>query len=265
MLAKELIAEITDQESNRPGEKIALCSSEAFTTLCGPNGAAHLTAFLMAFEPSFPVQALLIIREFTDLVESMYLQSVRFGNEKGPFQHYVKSRKRWVENLFQGIKILENNLGESLLLEYQNDNFDILEYCDHLLPLPPGLLRQASALVSPTAKPSLKTQAVLTYKTQIEAAVGFPFERHKLVSAMARGSFFDNDVRRYTLYSPEFRRQTYDSFMQIARAQNAAGYVDAFSHYRCRDLPHYDLEFGLLDQADLEKIVENRPKLMLGS
>ena len=258
-LVAELKREIGSRRETRAGPLIAFCTSEEFTNLCGINRARHLAGFLAGFGHDIEVQALLVIREFSDFLESMYLQSARAGHMRGSFEQYINSRIRWARDLFQGIAILQRTLGPTLRIEFQDGDFDILDYCDGLLDLPGGALRTASAGVPSTAKRKQKEQVALTFLDQVVGVVGFPIDRRKLARVFNRApAFFDNDTRHYTLYRPEQRLETYQRFQQIMRDVPFPPYVEAFARYRTRDLPQYRLDFGLLGPGDLAILADWR-------
>jgi len=260
-MAENLIAEITAAASVRPCRTIAICSSEAFTGVCNIADVATLSDFLASFHDRFDTHAFIVVREFSDFLESMYLQSCRARNFRQPFKQYLASRAMWGEKFFLGILQLREWQSDRLSIEFQGGEFNILDHCGTLFELPMGLLRQLSAGVPSNTKLSLKAQIACSCHGRLEAEVGFDIDRRKLYDLLSDGMFFDGDVRQYTLYGPGERKQVHDQYLAIARSTGFSAYATAFRDYRTRDLPVHDLSFNTLKPADLRKISEHARQL----
>lgn len=81
-IAEGLAADIADARAAHPAvPSVAACSSEGFTNLCG-HSAPRLAAFFDAFPDSIAVEGFIVLRELSDFLESMFLQSTRFGHQR---------------------------------------------------------------------------------------------------------------------------------------------------------------------------------------
>ena len=237
-------------------------SSEGFTNLCGVKRADHLADFIDAFE-GVSVEVLVVIRELSDFLESMYLQSARFGHMKGTFADYLTSRRRWVRDYFRGLLILRARLGERLDIVFQAPGFDILTHANALLRLEEGTLTRASRTVRSTAKRELKEQVALSFLAETEAAAGFKISRDKLMRVFDdRPDVFSGRVERYTLYGPEARQATYDDLIAAAAETGFTAYLDAFGGgLKRRDVPVFPFTFDQLGAADIAAIAALRPQI----
>ena len=237
-------------------------SSEGFTNLCGVKRADHLADFIDAFE-GVSVEVLVVIRELSDFLESMYLQSARFGHMKGTFADYLTSRRRWVRDYFRGLLVLRARLGERLDIVFQAPGFDILTHANALLRLEEGTLTRASRTVRSTAKRELKEQVALSFLAETEAAAGFKISRDKLMRVFDdRPDVFSGRVERYTLYGPEARQATYDDLIAAAAETGFTAYLDAFGGgLKRRDVPVFPFTFDQLGAADIAAIAALRPQI----
>ncbi|WP_075222839.1 hypothetical protein [Acuticoccus yangtzensis] len=237
-------------------------SSEGFTNLCGVKRADHLADFIDAFE-GVSVEVLVVIRELSDFLESMYLQSARFGHMKGTFADYLTSRRRWVRDYFRGLLVLRARLGERLDIVFQAPGFDILTHANALLRLEEGTLTRASRTVRSTAKRELKEQVALSFLAETEAAAGFKISRDKLMRVFDdRPDVFAGRVERYTLYGPEARQATYDDLIAAAAETGFTAYLDAFGGgLKRRDVPVFPFTFDQLGAADIAAIAALRPQI----
>jgi hypothetical protein len=263
-LADELMAEIHASRAGGMADSgkrcVAFVTSEQFTSMCGADGADHLADFIALFGDKMDAQAVIVIRELSEFLESMYLQSARAGNLKWTFDDYVSSRQRWASRFFRGIAKLKGRLGDKLRIEFQHRGFDVLRVASTLLEIPEEVLQRASRTLPSTAKRELKEQVALSFLAKSEQAVGFPIDRSRLVRLFdATPDLFENRIKQYTLYTPETRREAVTRFLQIADEARFPEYRAAFEGaLRGREIPTHALDFSCLDGSDFARLSAHR-------
>ena len=262
-LVQALTEEIDAVVRTGAGRVTAVCSSESFSGLCGIKFAALLSDFLDGCASRLPTRSVLVIRECADFLESMFLQSARFGHMNLSFEDYVTSRRDWARDLFLGLQVLQEAQGDRLQIEFQNAGFNILDCFTPILDLPAAVLHDAAANVPSTAKISLKAQVARSYLDQVEALIGGPVDQKKLAKLVSRSDFFDGDVQRWSLYNAETWQQTHDMYKDVARSTGFTAYCSAFSDYRAKDQPFFAFGFDLLKPRDLQKIADYRAEIAL--
>jgi len=254
-LGAALVAEIAERRAEAPNARVAFCSSEGFTNLCGSSVADRLVAFFDAMDAARgagarPAEAVLVVRELSTFLQSMYLQSARFGHTGMAFPDYLRSRRKWVRELFAGLVFLQDRLGPRVVLEFQKPGFDVLAYFARHLGLAPDPLAEIAAEVPSTATRTLKEQIALTHLPHLEAALGLPIDRQRLVALFEGGFAFADDLRGFTLYAPDAQGALADEIAADAVAAGFDGYARAFAGFRPKAAPEGALAFERLSAAD---------------
>lgn len=259
--ADALRAAIAEEAARAPAARVAFCSSEAFTNLCGISVADRFARFAERLGAGGPVQSVIVIREFADFMESMYLQSARFGNMKLSFDAYVGSRKRWAGALFEGLLELRRRLGPAFEITFQDPGFNVIEHFADRLDLPRATLAGVAEGVASTAKRSLKQQVAMTFLPELEADLGIPVLRRHLVGLFESGFAFADDAARFTLYAPGAHDAQRALFCQIAEDHGFDAYADRFRDRRARPAPTREIAYKVLtgaDRAALRQALERR-------
>lgn len=79
--------------------RVVVISSEGFSNVV----PAKLIQFVDGLAPLGPVKLVIAVRELASFLESMYLQSTRFGTFKGTFPTYIATRRKWIGNFIAGL------------------------------------------------------------------------------------------------------------------------------------------------------------------
>ncbi|MGQ0565909.1 MAG: hypothetical protein ACT4OK_12675 [Gemmobacter sp.] len=263
-LAADLVADLAADPAVGPGIRVALYSSEGFANLCGVKPAPMLGDFLQAVGAAVPVRAVLIVREVTGFLESMYLQSARFGHMAQDFEAYVAPRERWWADFLAGIALLRDRLGDAFEVRLAEPGYDVLTDFADRLALPLDDLRGFAAGVPPTSKLSWKAQVVLANLPAVEAAVGFPMRRQALVKAFQTGLQFRDDITRYSLYPPGARAALAARLAAMATEGGLPDYARVFAAAAdpaTDRAPHATFAMGALTPRDIARLTRARRRL----
>jgi hypothetical protein len=261
-IAEGLAADIADaRAAHSAAPSVAACSSEAFTNLCGHTSAPRLAAFFDAFPDSIAVEGFIVLRELSDFLESMFLQSTRFGHQRPGFAAYVASRQKWAVALFQGLAFLQERLGDRMSIDAPGRGFDVIPHFAQKVGLPAGPLQRCADRVPSTARPSLKEQVAMTHLDQVEAALGFAIRRQNLVKLYGSGFRFDEDCAQFTLYDDAALAALEDLMGTVSKTPGYALYAAALGTPRARTKPVHSLEFSHLSDADLAALGQHSDAL----
>lgn len=261
--AAPLLAEVAAHPDGPP--RLAVCSSEQFSNLFNPVRISRLTGFVTALgRPR--VRTVVVLREYTSFIESMYLQRARFQDNRGSFDDFLNHVLSGVPNLLQALTVLRSDLGEGFEMVPAKPGFDVLPLFDGLLGLAPGTLTPAFAEPDATAKPSLKLQAVLSNLPWLKENLGFAICRKRLQRQVRDGHVvFADDVAGYTLYPPGRRQAVAQALVPLMRAQGFDGFAD-LSEPVAADagpghLPRFSIEPEVLTPGDLALLAAMRSKI----
>lgn len=222
--AARLLAEVSDQPGGPP--RLAVCSSEQFSNLFNAPRLPRLTGFVAALgRPR--VRTVVVLREYTSFMESMYLQRARFQDNRGSFEGFLQQVSSGLPNLLLALTSLRGELGDGLELVLAQPGFDVLPVFDRLLGLPTGTLGPGFADPEATSKPSQKLQAVLSNLSWLQERLGFPISRKRILRQVRAGRLgFANDVTAYTIYPPGRRRAAAQALIPVMRAHGFDGFAD---------------------------------------
>lgn len=259
--ADGLLTEIHGHARVRDGNAVALVSSEDFTNSCVAGRVWRLAEFSEALGSSTELQCVIVVRELSDFFESMYLQSSRTGHVSSDFEDYLLSRVKWAEQLLRGLVELRGRLGARLTIHYREPDFDVLGYFAGLLSCSAAGLRDVTASLRSTAKPSLKNQAALTFLPDVEERLGFAIDRRRLGRLLARTEVFAEDTSHFTLFDESTRSATWERCRAIARDAGLVGYAQAFDLYRPNSAKTVALTPDLLMEADLLALRQHRESI----
>ena len=237
-----------------PAPRLAFYSSEAFANLCGESPAPAFGDFLQAVGTTHSMNAVMVIREMTSFLESMYLQSARFGNMELDFPAYLMSRQSWWVSLLSGLSILSVRFGSAFEIRLAEPGYDVLAHFAQRLSLPFDQVKAVAAGVPSTTKLSWKAQIVLAYLDRFEARLGYPIPRAAVLRALGNGLTFDDDLNRYTILRPKVRLANRRRFARLARDGGLTGYATLFGDADLPDLPFVPIRPGVLTETDLGRL-----------
>ena len=234
-----------------------IITSESFSGLCGISQVSKYAEFISLLSKYFSIESYIFVREMASFLESMYLQTTRFGNSVLEFNDYLPSRFKWFGNLAAGLNSMADNCSIDINIEYVDGKFEILEYFERLIGLKTGVLGNVSHLVPTTAKMSLKAQVMLFHLPHIELMLGKKIDRRKMVNYLQTVGRFENDVEKFTLYEGASRQLIYKKFILLATDSKLYGYVRSFSDLddSSNALPYHSLDLSILQRSELEEIV----------
>ena len=231
-LAGDLLADLEASPVPRQRRRISFYSSEGFANHCGLRPAPQLVEFLECVGQAMPVRAVLVLREMTSFLESMYLQSARYGHVTQDFDAYLAPRERWWADLLAGLTLMRDRMGEAFEIRLAEPGYDVLTDFAERLSLPIDRLLHFASRVAATNKLSWKAQIVLANLEKVEDLVGFPIDRLALVKAFQRGLAFRDDLASYTLYPVGTREDLAARLSQAAVDAGLTAYAQVFGPVR---------------------------------
>jgi hypothetical protein len=252
---RELLAEVQRAHLAR-NRRVALISSEAFSNVIGINIAPGLLRFLEPLRNAWSLGPVLVVRELSEFLESMFLQSARFGHLDMTFAQYVASRRRWISDLMAGVALIRASFGDQMTIVHQRPGFEVLGCFEGLLQLRTGELLEHRAAAPVTRKETLKTQIVLSRQAEVEALIGRRLSDKTIRSLSARGRLFQNDVEDYTLYAPGEAERVWKEAMEAARLAGLSEYVEAFQDWKPADKASVSMRLDILEAEDLDRLRE---------
>lgn len=262
-LADDLLADLDADPAAGHGLRVAVYSSEGFTNLCGGRAVLRLAAFLERVGSRMPVRAVLVLREMTSFLESMYLQSARYGHVTQGFEAYLAPRERWWADILGGIAVLRDRFGPAFDLRLAEPGYDVLTDFADRLALPPSRLLDYAAMVPPTNKLTWKAQIVLAHLAEVEQRVGFPIRRLSLVQAFQAGMAFRDDLVRYTLFAPGTRATLAARLAAMAVDGGLPEYARVFATVGpdIVEPPHAPIDLAALSARDIERLGRARRRI----
>lgn len=253
-ITERLVADVKLANASRSADlrpAVTFCSSEAFSNLCGISVASKLCSFFDGFPQPFAVEGIIILRELSGFLESMYLQSARFGNFRYSFSQYLVSRQRWAVAFYDGLYFMNKHMGSRLTIEVPGSHFDVIPYFAHRLRLSPAILYSAASNIPSTAKPTLKKQIALTYADHLEADIGFPVSRTRLLQLFRSGFRFEDDTKQFTLYDNSARLALNELLRAVAQSAGYKRHADALAPPPVRSMPVHVMGYETLSCEDL--------------
>lgn len=261
--AARLLTEVSEQPDGPP--RLAVCSSEQFSNLFNAPRLPRLTGFVTALgRPR--VRMVVVLREYTSFIESMYLQRARFQDNRGKFEGFLRQVSSSVPNLLVALTTLRNELGAGFETVLAQPGFDVLPLFDGLLGLAPGTLVPGFADPEATSKPPQKVQAVLSNLAWLHEQLGFSINRMRLLRQVRAGRLkFAGDVTAYTIYPPGRRRAAAQALVPVMRAHGFDGFADLSEPHAADEgpgrLPYCTIEPEVFTPADLALLASLKDRI----
>ncbi len=248
--------------------RLALVSSESLFNLAGAASAPRLAALLEVLDggegggaggSGGGAQAIIVLREITGFLESMYLQSSRFRPGFGDFETYLAPRVAWLAGLLEGLAWLRDRSGRRIAMLPAGPGYDVLDLFEQRLALPAGALAAAAAGLRSTARPGLKGQAALANLPWVEEQLGFALAPRRLLRLLEGGGVFAGDLGRYTLWRPGRRARVGRRMQALMRKRGFAAWADLTEALAPDDRPFRTTGPEALEPADIARLRELRP------
>jgi len=232
-----------------------LISSEMFTNLIGPNRVTTIINLWRSSMQVIPAKLVIVVRRWDRLMESTYLQKIRFGSFGGSIDKFLSSRGRFMESFFTGLGVLKRELGESLAIAPYVENFDVLALFENLARLPAGGLTGMKDRLPRTARYTSKSQALLLHLKKIGAEVSLDLDRRRVLRAISRGLLvFPEDQTAYTIITDKQARALQTRALSAAGMAGITEYTDAFGNIENVGVPFVTLNPALFSSLDLDLI-----------
>lgn len=177
-----------------------LISSESFTNSIAGKTFDLFYDFLTLLSKEVNIKIIVVLREYSSFVESMYLHSIKVGNVNSDFSRYLKDRLTWCDKYFSRLAHLRDSKEIELKI-FPYDGGSVIDKFSKFLRI--DFESDGSSRVN--QKLTAKGQLLL-YKME-NYFPGFDTQRRRLVLALEQGLItFDNDYKNYTLFREnEFR------------------------------------------------------------
>ena len=225
-------------------------SSESFSTQL-----KKIPGLWRACGKRLPTQLIIVVRRMDRFMESMYLQSTRFGHYNDGIDMFIRTREKWRRQFLENLGWLKAQCGDSLHIVPLVDNFDVLTYFEVLLDLKQGDLTAERSRLPSTAKYSAKSQSLLLDLDRIRDEMGVQLDRAAIIKAIPRGRIqFANDIMRYSVLSCDNARAIQAEALATAQKAGVLEYVEAFGDIKEIAEPYVELGRALLNDQDLRVI-----------
>ena len=122
----DLAAEVAAARAEGPEVRVALVSSEGMINVCGVDTALDFAEFLSNPGAGLQGSAVIVLREMTSFLESMYFQTTRFRAVDWSFDEYLGSRPKWMTNFLAGLTIIKTRMGEAFEIVVAAKGYDVL-------------------------------------------------------------------------------------------------------------------------------------------
>lgn len=247
----EVLAEFDRLFADPAVQRIVL-SSEAFANALTTEAAfERLVDLLMGLRTRANVKLVVVLREYSDFLESMYLHSVKTGDVRIGFDAYVAQRVSWFAVLARNLRTLRQfeAFFEVEVLTYDSES--VVRKFERSLEVD---LREEPNPSRTGKRLSLKSQAIL-YRWD-----SFP-QLHAYgracVAKLLTGAFvFTDDAEDYSLFTPAMRRLTAALAVEQARAAELSEYLAFEKALACAgERSCFDLDQVTIDANDLDRLV----------
>ena len=263
----DLAAEVAAARAEGPEVRLALVSSEGMVNVCGVDTAPDFAEFLANPGAGLQGSAIIVLREMTSFLESMYFQTTRFRAVDWNFDEFLGSRPKWMTNFLAGLTIIKSRMGEAFEIVVAAKGYDVLRTFEARLLLPDRFLDETSRTVAPTERPSLKGQIALVHQPWLEAEVGFKIRRRVFSRLLSDQAVFEQDVANFTIYAPGQRAQLAATGIAIMEEAGFHDYAALTRALPPETLPHHVIDRASLTPADIAAVaalrdtIEERPKI----
>ncbi|MGQ0565911.1 MAG: hypothetical protein ACT4OK_12685 [Gemmobacter sp.] len=250
-----------------PAPRMALVSSEGMVNLCGVELAPAFAEFMAVPGPGMQGSAIIVLREMTSFLESMYFQTTRFRAVDWTFDEFLGSRPKWMRNFLAGLNMIKARMRDDFEIMTAAPGYNVLRTFEARLSLPEGLLDAPSREVGPTERPSLKGQVALVHLPWLEVQIGFKIRRRALSRLLSDGAVFPEDVANFTIYAPGQRAKMAATGIAIMEEAGFGSYAALTRSMAPSTLPHHVIDRALLTPEDIARVaalrdvIEEKPRV----
>jgi hypothetical protein len=249
-LSDPLIDQLDVEIAATSGRTVVL-SSEGFNNVV----AATLFGFVDRLAERDEVRVVIAVRELSSFLESMYLQSTRFGTYKDNFANYIRSRRKWIGDFIAGLAATRDRFGNSFRPHFVGPGFDSLSMLESAAELPLGQLTDYRSRAPDTAKRSLKQQVALLHLDTLNDQLGLTLRPIDLMRVFDAGFEFMRDEDRYTLLTDSIRDEVWTLAAHACERHNVPEYAETFHIRPAKKLPPPAcFDFDVLSVADIAAI-----------
>lgn len=206
------------------------------------------------------LEFIIVLRRMDSFIDSMYCQQVRFGKYSGDINDYALSRKRWIDNFFNGIGQAKLSMNDDLLLPIHGRNFNVVDFFADKLSVDKSRLPEILSGAPNTAKFSYKSQIILNNLDEFNDRYDVRINRSDMVTALSSGELrFEDDSFNYTFVDRTMAERILKTALESARRYNVSEYVEAFSDidnlaFNFEALP---MRFDVITKGDADLILSS--------
>lgn len=234
-----------------PQVRRILLSSEAFANALTTEAAfERLVDLLMGLRTKARVKLVVVLREYSDFLESMYLHSIKTGDVRIGFDEYVAQRVSWFSILARNLRTLRqfNAFFEVEVLTYDSES--VVRKIERSLDID---LREESNPSRTGKRLSLKSQAILYRWDSFPQLHAYGRAR---VAKLLTGNFaFAEDADDYSLFTPAMRSLTTALAVEQARAAELSEYLGLDkTPATASERPYFDLDEVAINTNDIDRL-----------
>jgi hypothetical protein len=228
-------------------------SSEQFSNTIGPrhrNLFARLVTACGAFDE---VTALIYMRRYDEFINSMLLQSVRYGGYRDTPEAYARQRYKGIDTWFSAIAYQRVQSGMTFRPFAYVPKFDVLEHFQQVCPSTSGLSDVGP--LPQTEKFSWKLQVFIAAATKI---LGAPLEAEAMgrmvVHIRKENIKLEGDFMKYCILPPAVDQELRDLALQGAQTHKVTEYTEAFESVGKEDKNYVPFDASVLSKKDIAQL-----------
>ena len=234
-----------------------LLSAEAITNcIASPRRFPGFSQFLRTIAgPLDAVRVIIFMREASEFLESMYLQSMKGKELAPPFDTYLSQRRDWYGTLFRNLSAIESIRGGVVLDAHAFLAGSYAEEWRRALGFDIALPRSARANTRLSLKSHLFFRQFEAFRSQRSIAM----ERREALELIGQHpSPFDDDLERFRLYRDGVAEAVHAQALAEAERYSRREYLNAFAEYAPPppDTPWVDVDAVALTPRDLDAAEE---------
>ncbi|RIJ17353.1 hypothetical protein D1227_04895, partial [Henriciella mobilis] len=241
----QLLNELIDSHEHKP----IIFSSEQFSNLIGPKFIGSLHGLIESGKARTSLETLIFFRRFDKFLDSMFLQSARYGRVRVNPDEYAIERLSSIYQLFKHIKLTNEKFDGVIKYTPYAQGENILNLFESSVPCAAGL-SQISGLPR-TEKFSLKQQIFIFYSATLFGEKMSVDQVNKMVTGMREDAVrLDNDHTQYSTISPKVAQICQHMALASAEKFGMDDYLSAFD--RDTELNWQPFELDVLSQQDIK-------------
>lgn len=205
-----------------------------------------------------PLEFIVVLRRMDSFLDSMYCQQVRFGKYSGEIGDYVHSRKKWIDNFFNGIGQAKLVMNNDLLLPIHGLGFNVIDFFADKLLIDKTRIPEILDGAPNTEKFSYKSQVILNNLDRFNDKYDVSISRSDMVKALSsRELQFEEDSFDYTFVDPVMAKSILKIALESANKYNVVEYAEAFSDidnivFNSDTLP---MRFDVIKNSDADLVI----------